>query len=126
MVKPKKKIKKVVYTPIGNSISPEATFVQAAIALDVAAQFAIQQEDARELNRTAELWIEMSKGLLEIEEDAGPPKETEPVGFRTIDTEEEENGSIDGPRDDESPSEGKRRVYTKHGELRVPSTRHRP
>ena len=100
--------------------------VQAAIALDVAAQFAVETRDTAEMNRTAELWIEMAKALMDIDEDAGPPSTREPVGFQQIKAEEEDIDRIDGPTADEPPSEGKRRVYTKHGELRVPPTRHRP
>lgn len=125
MVKPKK-IEQVKYTPIGDSISPEATIVQAAIALDVAAQWAVESRDTEQMNTVALGWTELSKVLMAIEEDEGPPKEPEPVGFRRIEAESEEDVSIDRPTDDESPSEGKRRVYTQHGELRVPSSRRWP
>jgi len=108
VVKPKK-AEKVKYTPIGDSISPESTFVQAAIALDVAAQFAVESRDTAELNRTAGLWIEMAKALMDIEEDAGPPASQEPVGFRQPDitTKEDEDGRrIDTEDPDSAPSEG--------------------
>lgn len=101
--------KKVKYTPIGDAISPESTFVQAAIALDVAAQFAVESRDTAELNRTAELWIEMAKALMDIEEDAGPPPEREPLGFRQPDitAEEDEDGRrIDTEEPDSPPGEG--------------------
>lgn len=89
--------KKVKYTPIGDSVSPESTFVQAAIALDVAAQFAVADKSAKQMNRTAELWIEMAKALMgldEEEEESVPPEDRTPLGFR-IPTDKETDVSID-------------------------------
>lgn len=119
-------VAKVKYSPIGDAISPEATIVQAAIALDVAAQWAVESKNTEQMNNVALGWTELSKVLMAIEEDEGPPPEREPAGFRKIEVEEEDIDRIDGPTVDEPPSEGKRRVYTKHGEFRIPSTRHRP
>lgn len=117
--------KKIQYTPIGDAISPEATIVQAAIALDVAAQWAVDRKDAEQMNTVALGWTELSKVLMAIEEDEGPPPEREPAGFRKIEVEEEDIDRINGPTDDEPQSEGKRRVYKKHAELRIPKTRRR-
>jgi hypothetical protein len=121
-------VAKVKYTPIGDAISPESTFVQAAIALDVAAQFAVESRDIEGMNKTAELWIEMAKALMEIEDDeSGPPTSREPVGFQQIiKTEEEDIDSVDRPKSDESPSEGESRVHPEHGKLRISKARHRP
>lgn len=119
-------VKKIKYTPIGDAISPEATIVQAAIALDVAAQWAVAREDTEQMNSIANGWTELSKVLMAIEEDEGPPPEREPAGFRKIEVEEEDIDRIDGPTVDEPQGEGKRRVYTKHGELRITPTGHRP
>jgi hypothetical protein len=98
---------KVKYTPIGDSVSPESTFVQAAIALDVAAQFAVADKSAKQMNRTAELWIEMAKALmgLDEEDESGPQPEHTPLGFR-IDTDKEPDVRIDGEESDFTPSEG--------------------
>lgn len=105
MVKPKK----VVYTPIGDSISPESTFVQAAIALDVAAQFAVEARDTEQMNRTAEIWLKMAKSLMEIEgDDTPPPTSREPMGFTMINTdkESEDGRRIDSEDPDQPPGEG--------------------
>ena len=121
-------VAKVKYTPIGDAISPESTFVQAAIALDVAAQFAVESRDTEGMNRTAELWIEMAKALMDIDEETGPPTERERVGFRQPDitTEEDEDGRrIDADEPDGSPSEGESRLHQKHGKFRISKTRYR-
>lgn len=95
--------KKVKYTPIGDAISPESTFVQAAIALDVAAQFAVEARDTEQMNRTAELWLKMAKALMEIEDDGPPPTNRDPLGFTMINTDKENE---DGRRiDAEDPDE---------------------
>jgi hypothetical protein len=101
-------VAKVKYTPIGDAISVESTFVQAAIALDVAAQFAVEGRDTEQMNRTAELWIEMSKALMEIEADSPPPTNRDPLGFTMIrtDKESEDGRRIDTEEPDPSPSEG--------------------
>jgi hypothetical protein len=96
-------VAKVKYTPIGDAISPESTFVQAAIALDVAAQFAVETRNTAELNRTAELWIEMAKALMEIDEESGPPPERDPLGFRQIKTDKESEDDRANPKDSDSP-----------------------
>lgn len=111
-------VKKVKYTPIGNSVSPEATLVQAAIALDVAAQFAVANKSARQMTKVADGWIEMAKALIGLseEEESGPIPETGPLGF-TLPVEEELDGRIDGEEQDGSPSEGFSRNNNQHRRL---------
>lgn len=88
-------VAKVKYTPIGDAISPQATIVQAAIALDVAAQWAVQKKNIKQMNNVALGWTELSKVLLGLEEeDESPPTDRNPVGF-VIRTEEDEYDGID-------------------------------
>jgi hypothetical protein len=99
--------KRVKYSPIGDSISPESSLVQAAIALDVAAQFAVDTRDTAQMNTTAGLWIELAKTLLGIEEDEeGPQTEGRtPLGFM-ITTDKENDDGTNPKGTDGSPSEG--------------------
>lgn len=94
-------VAKARYTPIGDAISPEATIVQAAIALDVAAQWAVERKDIEQMNTVALGWTELSKVLMAIEEEPeGPPADRNPLGFY-IPVEEEENGRVDTEDTDE-------------------------
>lgn len=84
-------VAKLRYTVIGDAISPEATIVQAAIALDVAAQWAVESKNIEQMNNVALGWTELSKVLMAIEEEPeGPSTERNPLGFY-IPVEEEEN-----------------------------------
>jgi hypothetical protein len=119
-------VAKIKYTPIGDAISPEATIVQAAIALDVAAQWAVESRNIEQMNNVALGWTELSKVLMSIDEDEStPPVDKEPVGFRKIEAKEEEDVRIDRPTDDESPSEGEPGVHEEHGKLRISKARYR-
>lgn len=51
------------YTPIGDEISVASAYVQAAIALDVAAQFAQENRDSEALTQIAAVWMEMGSRL---------------------------------------------------------------
>lgn len=101
-------VKKTKYTPIGNSVSPEATLVQAAIALDVAAQFAVANKSAGLMKKVADGWIEMSKVLLglEEEEESAPLSNNGPLGFTLPTNEEDDDRRVDGEEQDPAPSEG--------------------
>lgn len=70
------------YTPIGGEISTASTYVQAALALDIAATFAIETKDAEQLTQVAMVWLEMGTRL------AAP------------DEEEEYDGDVAGTDDD--------------------------
>jgi hypothetical protein len=51
------------YTPIGDELSLPSTFVQAALALDKAAEFAVESRNADQLTQIAMVWIEMGARL---------------------------------------------------------------
>jgi hypothetical protein len=100
-------VAKVKYTPIGDSISPEATIIQAALALDVLARWALKEKSAKQMNNVAKGWIEMSKVLLSLESEGeeAPIPDNSPLGF-TLPTNEESDVSIDGEGPDSTPGEG--------------------
>lgn len=56
--------KKLKYTPINEIISIETVFVQAATALDLAAQYAEEIKDAGSLVAIAQVWVEMGASLI--------------------------------------------------------------
>lgn len=51
------------YTPIGVDISTASTYVQAALALDLAAQYAVESKDGEQLTQIAMVWLEMGTRL---------------------------------------------------------------
>jgi hypothetical protein len=86
-------VAKVKYTPLGDTLSTETAFVQAALALDVAAQFAVDCKDVGGLNNVAALYIELGNNLARMVE--GEDEEDEeidhealerkiPLGFRPV------------------------------------------
>lgn len=100
-------VAKVKYTPIGDSISPEATIIQAAIALDVLAKWALKEKSPKHMNNVANGWIELSKVLLSLDNEGeeGPVPDNSPLGF-TLPTNEEDNDGISAEDTDTTPSEG--------------------
>lgn len=79
------------YTPIGDELSLPSTFVQAALALDKAAEFAVESRNAEQLTQIAMVWIEMGARLNgpdggdeddeEEEGDVAGESEDYPLGF---------------------------------------------
>lgn len=59
-------VKKAVYSPLGDTLSVETAFIQAALALDVAAQFAVECKDVEGLSGVASLYIELGSRLLRM------------------------------------------------------------
>lgn len=59
----KKTVSYPAYTPIGEEISTASTFVQAATALDLAAQLAVESRDGEQLTQIAMVWLEMGTRL---------------------------------------------------------------
>lgn len=83
-----KKVTFQPYTPIGDELSTASTFVQAALALDIAANLAVESRDAEQLAQIAMVWIEMGTRLSggsddeEFEEgDVAGSGEDYPLGF---------------------------------------------
>jgi hypothetical protein len=97
------------YTPIGRELSTASTYVQAALALDLAASLAVESRDAEQLTQIAMVWLEMGSRLSggddeeedEFEEgDVAGDSESYPLGFASpaVDAEvkrkkEEKNGN---------------------------------
>lgn len=54
---------KAKYVPFGNKLNPGVAIIQAANALDVAAEFAVSSRDSEALVRIAREWVEMSSHL---------------------------------------------------------------
>lgn len=92
-------VKRAKFEPIGEILSPETAFVQAANALDVAGMLAVKQDDVEGISNVAALYIELATRLM-----GGVPDEEEddeeidhealarkvPLGFRPCLEEEEE------------------------------------
>lgn len=91
-------VKKARFEPIGEFLSPETAFVQAANALDVAGMLAIKQDDVEGISNVAALYIELGTRLM-----GGVPEDEEeeeidhealarkvPLGFCPQVVEEEE------------------------------------
>lgn len=90
-------VKRAKFEPIGEILSPETAFVQAANALDVAGMLAVKQDDVEGISNVAALYIELATRLM-----GGVPDEEEeeevdhealarkvPLGFRPfLDVEE--------------------------------------
>lgn len=83
-----KKVAFQPYTPIGEELSTASTYVQAALALDLAASFAVETKDSEQLAQIAMVWIEMGTRLSggsdeeEMEEgDVAGDVEDYPLGF---------------------------------------------
>jgi len=55
---------KAKFEPIGDILSPEVAFVQAAKALDVAGMIAQRREDVEGLSNVAALYIELSTRMM--------------------------------------------------------------
>jgi len=78
-------VAKAKFTPIGNILSSEVAFVQAATALDVAGMFAQERHDVEGMSKVASLYIElgvkmMAPGIGE-EEDEEELDRKVPLGF---------------------------------------------
>jgi len=81
---------KAKFEPIGDVLSPEVAFVQAAKALDVAGMIAQRREDVEGLSNVAALYIELSTrmmgGISEDEDDEHIDHEAlarkQPLGYR--------------------------------------------
>jgi hypothetical protein len=71
-------VKRAKFEPIGDEINTATAFIQAASALDVAAQFAVESRDVEGLNTVASLYIELGARML-----------------HAIDGEEDEDDEID-------------------------------
>ena len=78
------------YTPIGDVVSTGSAYVQAVTALDLAAEYAMEQKDAQILLQVADLYIAIGNNLNvsmpggEDEDEDGEELESElfpPVGF---------------------------------------------
>lgn len=82
-------VNKAKFEPIGDILSPEVAFVQAAKALDVAGMIAQRREDVEGLSNVAALYIELSTRMMgggsEEEEDEHIDHEAlarkQPLGF---------------------------------------------
>lgn len=76
------------YAPFGDKLNPSVAIIQAANALDVAAQFAVSSRDSETLVRIAREWVEMSNHLaFEDEEESDEPGTEEgrrSFGFSTV------------------------------------------
>jgi hypothetical protein len=60
----KRLVKKAKFEPIGDVLSPETAFIQAANALDVAGTLAIQHNDVEGISNVAALYIELATRLM--------------------------------------------------------------
>lgn len=91
-------VKRAKFEPIGEILSPETAFVQAASALDVAGMLAVKHDDVEGMSNVAALYIELATRLM-----GGVPEEEDdeeidhealarkvPLGFRPCLNEEEE------------------------------------
>lgn len=88
------------YTPFGDTLNPGVAIIQAANALDIAAQFAVSSRDSETLVRIAREWVEMSGHLAYDDEESDGPGDEEgsrSFGFSTVsDTNEgEENAECE-------------------------------
>lgn len=91
-------VKRAKFEPIGEILSPETAFVQAANALDVAGMLAVKQDDVEGISNVAALYIELATRLMggvpdeeeeeEVDHDALARKV--PLGFRPCLVEDEE------------------------------------
>lgn len=66
-------VSKAKFEPIGDVLSPETAFIQAANALDVAATMAIARQDVEGIQNVAALYIELGTRLM----GPGPEEEEE-------------------------------------------------
>lgn len=57
-------VSKAKFAPIGDILSPETAFIQAANALDVAGMLAIKQDDVEGMSNVAALYIELGTRLM--------------------------------------------------------------
>lgn len=91
---------KAKFEPIGDVVSPETAFIQAANALDVAGALAVKQDSAEVLTQIAALYIElgarlMSPGVEEEETNRSPfgfssdMSKTMPVEHQELELEDE-------------------------------------
>lgn len=97
---------KAKYTPIGEVLCAESAWVQAALALDVAAQMAVESRDTNGLIKVAETWNEIAcemkaaAGHHDDDEDEEDDDEEAPkprlIGFQLMEKEEEDNGESSG------------------------------
>ena len=76
------------YTPIEDEISVASAYVQAATALDKAAEFAVESRNAEQLAQIAMVWIEMGTRLggsdeSDEEEDEGEITSDHALGFQS-------------------------------------------
>lgn len=83
---------KFSYEPIGDEVSKESSFAQAAKALDVATKFAVESRDIEQLTNLSCIWMELAARLA----NGGIPPEH---GFydpeqREVDEDEDESPGI--------------------------------
>ena len=108
------------YALIGETISVETVFVQAATALDIAAQFAEETKDAAALIAVAQIWVEMGAGL--ISADTSEENVLDLESKNTLGFESESMSRMRKEReieDDGTESKLARRMDSQHGGLRI-------
>lgn len=69
------------YTPVGQSLDLGVALIQAASALDMSAQFAIECRDHESLITIAAAWLELGRRLEYDGEEDESPVERNPIGF---------------------------------------------
>lgn len=93
-------VKKAKFEPIGDILSPETAFIQAANALDVAGAMAIQHNDVEGISNVAALYLELATRLMggngeEEEHDHEDEEEKPQFGFSANVVEPEEVESVE-------------------------------
>lgn len=73
------------YEPIGDFLSTESAWVQAAHALDLAGEFAVESRDIPQLTQVAAMYIELGSRMAAPEEEDEEEEEhdltSQPAGF---------------------------------------------
>jgi hypothetical protein len=78
-------VKKAKFEPIGDILSPETAFIQAANALDVAGTMAIQRQDIEQISNVAALYIELATRLMGgVEEEETESEDDEEVDHEAL------------------------------------------
>lgn len=99
-------VKKAKFEPVGDILSPETAFIQAANALDVAGALAIQHNDVEGISNVAALYIELATRLMgEAAEEEGDDEEVDhealarkaPLGFSPAAVEQPEIIPVEEP-----------------------------
>lgn len=103
-------VKRAKFEPIGDILSPETAFIQAANALDVAGTLAVQRQDIEQISNVAALYIELATRLMgggeeETEEDDEVDHEAlarkAPLGFSPAAVEQPEIIPVEEPECEE-------------------------